>query len=154
MARGKRLDPQQRAAVKAHLATGDTAAHTARATGTPLSTVYHVLAEVRREFAQTQTRADHEAAPWDYTNLVMDYVAALLMALTAQLQVLGDPDWVRHQPAGELAVLRGVLNDKAVRLLATLRHSDDGPAPDAGASTGSNGHHTPAAVEAPARPGG
>ena len=150
MTRGKRLDPQQRATVKAHLATGDTAAHTARATGTPIRTVYEVLAEVRREFAAN--RADHEAAPWHYTNLVMDYLAGLLIAQTAQLQVLGDPDWLRQQPAAELAVLHGVLNDKAVRLLYALSTRDDPPTPSDTSS--SNGHHTPAAVEAPARPVG
>ena len=85
MARGKRLDPQQRAAVKAHLVTGDTAPYTARATKTPISTVYDVLAELRREFAAT--RAEKEAAPWDYTTLVLDYLAGSLIAQTAQLQV-------------------------------------------------------------------
>ena len=94
MTRGRRLDPQQRATVKAHLATGDTAAHTARVTGTPIRTVYDILNETRRELAAT--RGEREAAPWDYSWIVSDYLAANLIAQTAQLQVLGDSDWLRQ----------------------------------------------------------
>jgi transposase-like protein len=49
--------------------------------------------------------------------LLFGYLEANLQALTRQMEIAGDPDYCRKQPAGELAVLHGVVADKALRLL-------------------------------------
>lgn len=58
--------------------------------------------------------------------LVARYLAAGLEALEAQARLFGDADWAKRQPAGELAVLHGVLADKLIRVLAALESTNDG----------------------------
>ncbi len=52
--------------------------------------------------------------------LAMTYLEASLQALTAQAYVISQPEYIERQPAGELAILHGVVADKAVRLLDAL----------------------------------
>lgn len=52
--------------------------------------------------------------------LAMEYLDANLNALTAQAYVAADPNYINRQPAGELAILHGVLADKSIRLLEAL----------------------------------
>jgi hypothetical protein len=55
-----------------------------------------------------------------------DYLSTGLEALTAQLRVFSDPDWIKNQPAGDLAILHGVISDKLVRVLAGLERVEEG----------------------------
>jgi len=55
-----------------------------------------------------------------------DYLSTGLETLTAQLRVFGDPNWIKEQPAGELAILHGVISDKLVRVLAGLERAEEG----------------------------
>lgn len=52
--------------------------------------------------------------------LLVAYLHANLSTLKAQLVVFADPDWLRKQEAGQVAVLHGVMTDKAIRLLEAL----------------------------------
>lgn len=52
--------------------------------------------------------------------LLIDYLHANLSTLRAQQIVFADADWLKKQDAGELAVLHGVMTDKAIRLLEAL----------------------------------
>lgn len=52
--------------------------------------------------------------------LLLAYLYANLRALKAQTAVFSDPAWLAKQDAGEVAVLHGVMTDKAVRLLEAL----------------------------------
>lgn len=61
---------------------------------------------------------------------IADYLSTGLDTLTAQLRVFGDPDWIKEQPAGELAILHGVISDKLVRVLAGLERVDDSGEPE------------------------
>lgn len=66
----------------------------------------------------------------EFGDLVASYLRASLRSLAAQVVIFGDPDWLKKQPAHELAVLHGVQADKAIRLLAALEpviHSADDP---------------------------
>ena len=54
--------------------------------------------------------------------LLEDYIETLRI----QVRVTRDEAWIKRQSAGELAVLHGVYNDKAIRLLAAFRPHDEG----------------------------
>lgn len=49
--------------------------------------------------------------------LLYGYLTTTLNTLKEQAEIVGEREYVIKQPAGELAVLHGVMADKAVRLL-------------------------------------
>ncbi len=49
--------------------------------------------------------------------LLFGYLQSTLATLRSQAEIVGEREYVIKQPAGELAVLHGVMADKAVRLL-------------------------------------
>lgn len=53
--------------------------------------------------------------------LFYEYLEANLNAQIAQAYVVTDPAYIERQPAGELATLHGVLNDKLIRAVDALR---------------------------------
>jgi hypothetical protein len=60
--------------------------------------------------------------------LLVDYLHANLSTLKAQQVVFADPEWLKGQDAQELAVLHGVMTDKAIRLLDALGSAAAPPA--------------------------
>jgi len=56
--------------------------------------------------------------------LAMNYLEASLQALSAQAYVISKPEYIERQSAGELAILHGVVADKAVRLLDALGRAE------------------------------
>ena len=56
--------------------------------------------------------------------LAIAYLEASFQALTAQAYVISQPEYIERQPAGELAILHGVVADKAIRLLDALGNAD------------------------------
>ena len=62
--------------------------------------------------------------------LALEYLEANLNAQIAQAYVTSDPTYINRQPAGELAILHGVLADKSLRLLEALQPRDGEPAND------------------------
>lgn len=54
---------------------------------------------------------------------LLGYVADAIATLRAQLRVCADENWLRRQPASEIAVLHGVLADKTIRLLEGIADS-------------------------------
>ena len=69
--------------------------------------------------------------------LLVVYLRENLVTLAQQQAVFRDVAWLKEQGASELAVLHGVLTDKAIRLLEALGNAsapsttDDGEAADA-----------------------
>lgn len=61
-------------------------------------------------------------------DLLLSYLRANLTTLEAQAVVFRDADWLKKQDAAGLAVLHGVLTDKAVRLLEALGGASEIPA--------------------------
>jgi hypothetical protein len=59
------------------------------------------------------------------TALMLEYLEANLNALTSQAYVSADPTYINRQPAGELAILHGVLADKSIRLLEALHRGGE-----------------------------
>lgn len=53
--------------------------------------------------------------------LFYEYLEANLNAQIAQAYVAAEPSYIERQPAGELATLHGVLNDKLIRAVDALR---------------------------------
>lgn len=52
--------------------------------------------------------------------LLLDYLRENLVTLKAQVEHFRDPKWLSRQDASELAVLHGVVTDKAIRLLEAI----------------------------------
>jgi len=57
--------------------------------------------------------------------LATNLLTQSLVTLTIQLEQFGDKDWLQNQPAGELAILHGVIADKTLRLLAAAQRPAD-----------------------------
>lgn len=59
-------------------------------------------------------------------DLLIDYLHANLKTLRLQQEVFGDPLWLKQQDAADVAVLHGVMTDKAIRLLEALGGAGNG----------------------------
>lgn len=60
--------------------------------------------------------------------LLFDYLVQIFTTLKAQAAVASEREYIIEQPAGELAVLHGVMADKGIRLLeAAERARTSGP---------------------------
>jgi len=58
--------------------------------------------------------------------LIIDGLEAKLVAIKAMADVFAEKDWIRKQPAAEIAVLFGVVSDKAFRVLEALPDNEPG----------------------------
>lgn len=58
--------------------------------------------------------------------LLVEYLEANLAALRAQAEMFADREWLRRQSAEGVAVLHGVMTDKAVRLLEAFGRAEEG----------------------------
>ena len=92
------------------LLSGQGVSAVAREYRLPESTVSRWKKEARREAGLTD----------DVGQLLWAYLTANLATLEAQAVAFRDPAWLKAQPAGELAILHGVMTDKCVRLLEAL----------------------------------
>lgn len=63
--------------------------------------------------------------------LIIDNVEAEFETMIAMQDVFTDQEWLKKQSASELAVLYGVIKDKAIRVLEALPDGTDQPATDA-----------------------
>lgn len=103
-------------AVIAALLAGQSVSSVAEEYDIPRGTVGRWSADARRENVSPVSNDKKE----QIGDLLIGYLHANLTALQAQAQVFADPDWLEKQEASELAVLHGVMTDKAVRLLEAL----------------------------------
>lgn len=112
---------ETKAAVMAALLTGQSINEVARAYQIPRGTVASWSREISRPSIQddTQKRA--------IGDLLIGYVKESLHTLQAQVKAVGDEEWIKKQPASEIAVLHGVIADKTIRLLEALATSEDDP---------------------------
>jgi transposase-like protein len=113
-----RHPPEVRAAVMAAVLEGQGVNETAKEYNIPPSTVSRWKALARAEAGRSD----------DVGALLLAYLRENLATLTAQARVFGDGEWIREQGAADVAVLHGVLTDKAVRLLEALEDSGVQPA--------------------------
>jgi transposase-like protein len=99
-----------RAEVMAALLTGQAVSRVAEDYHLPISTVSRWRKQARREAGQSE----------EIGGLLMDYLRQALTTLQKQAKAFGDPEWLRGQGSADLAVLHGVMTDKAIRLLEAL----------------------------------
>src|SRR5690606_22248922 len=99
-----------KAAVMAALLVGQGVAEVAKEYRLPQSTVSRWKAEARSEAGLSE----------DIGELLLTYLRQSLSTLRAQAEFFGNTDWLRRQKAADVAVLHGVMTDKAVRLLEAM----------------------------------
>jgi transposase-like protein len=129
---GKTHSDEIRAETVGMVLSGMSIAEAARAKGIDKSVVSrwisaHNQGAIRRYAPRLRTRARD---PVVLEALIFDYVADLLTALRAQLQITTQQSWLAKQNAGDVALLLGTETDRLVRLLAGFRPIEaaaDGP---------------------------
>ena len=110
---------EQKAAVMAALLAGQSVREVAREYHIPHSTVAGWSAKMnRQQVADPATKKELGA-------LILEYLHEVLGTLILQQTVFRDEGWLRKQQASELAVLHGVLTDKAIRLLEAFDGDED-----------------------------
>jgi transposase-like protein len=113
LAQGKAHDAQTRAAVMGALIAGQGVCEVARQFNLDNSIVYRWRDRMPPD--KLQKLAEKKGAILD--DLIFDYLKANLHALRKQAAIAAEDEYIRKQPANELAVLHGVMADKAVRIL-------------------------------------
>lgn len=103
---------ETKAAVLAALMAGQSISEVAREYNIPKGTV--------SAWKKRTTVAENATQKKEIGDLLVEYLRTNLNTLRTQAEVFADKTWLKKQAAGELAVLHGVLTDKAVRLLEAL----------------------------------
>lgn len=111
---------EEKAAVMAALMAGQSVREVAAAYNIPRGTVGGWASRLNKEGVSTVTDAKKE----EIGDLLVRYLSEVLTTLTAQAKVFADKDWLKKQDASSVAVLHGVLTDKAIRLLEALGSSE------------------------------
>ena len=87
------------------------------------------IGQVSREYKipkSTVSRWKNDPVPTDGTQkrdigeLILKYLQANLEALYSQAKVFTDEKWLKKQEASQLAVLHGVMTDKAIRIIEAM----------------------------------
>lgn len=108
---------QTKAAVMAALLTGQSVGQIAKEYNLPESTI--------RDWKRQS--ADDPTPKKEIGQLVLEYLQANLEALKAQTIMFRDMTWLAKQNAADIAVLHGVMTDKAIRLLEAMSKGADKP---------------------------
>jgi transposase-like protein len=111
MPRGKAHPPEVKAAVLAALMSGQGISKIAEDMDIPSRTVEEWAKD--SEFAEVRGKKD-------ISELTYGYLDALLSCLTKQATHASAENYVSKQSASDLAVLHGVMADKAFRLLSAM----------------------------------
>lgn len=126
--RGKAHSPEVKAQVMAALLAGQGIPEVAQAYELPESTI-RLWANQTPEFAELRAKKAQEL-----DDLITEYVKEAFVTLSVQARAFRDPAWLAKQHASEVAVLHGVLTDKAIRILSAAQ--PDEPATDVEPATG------------------
>ena len=113
--RGKQHDDAVRAAVIASLLAGQGVEETAKEYKLPQSTVSTWKKTAQSKFDELRSKKGE-----DFDELIFSYLRASVKSLAIQAEHFADKEWLKKQPASELAVLHGVQTDKAILLLSAL----------------------------------
>jgi len=116
----RQYDPAERAAATAALLAGQSVTQVAKAYSIPKGTA---SAWKKRAFARAgkvDPATQKRAAADKIGELLTKYLESNLRALDAHARVFADETWIREQDAQQIAVLHGIMTDKAVRLLEAL----------------------------------
>jgi len=119
----REYDDETKAAVMAALLTGQSINAVAREYKIPKGTVSSWR---ERNLQSVAANATQKGTPID--DLLSGYLKENLRTLRAQAEFFREETWLKQQEASQLAVLHGVLSDKAIRLLEAF---GDEPEPGA-----------------------
>ena len=112
-----KYDDNTRAAVMASLLAGQSVSQVADAYSIPRGTVAGWSAQVNSASKPNISNTKKAEMVGD---LLIEYLSENLKTLKAQAIVFRDEKWLMKQNAADVAVLHGVLTDKAMRLLEAL----------------------------------
>lgn len=112
-------EPEVRAQAMAALLSGQGVTEVAKEYSIPTSTVSRWKKEAREEAGRSD----------DLGELLLEYLRENLTTLRAQARSFREPEWLAEQDASSVAVLHGVMTDKAVRLLEALEGAGVPPEP-------------------------
>lgn len=119
MARREYSD-ETRAQVMAALLAGQSVSSAAREYKIPKGTLVHWRDAALSAAASAGVRADSTQKGDELGGLLLSYLRQNLITLRVQVEHFRDEKWLSRQGASELAVLHGVITDKAIRLLEAL----------------------------------
>lgn len=113
---------ETKAAVMAALLTGQSVSSIAKEYKIPHGTV--------RSWKSRQLNGENVATvaiekKHEIGDLLIEYLRENLSTLRAQVLAFRDEKWLSKQNAADVAVLHGVLTDKAVRLIEAMSHVSD-----------------------------
>jgi transposase-like protein len=123
-------DAKLKAAVLAEIATGASAAEAARLHGVGKTTaakwagqgdVPRPIAPTDVEIVPTDANAVRTLKKADLGVQLYDYLSESIATLQSQVVFARDRAWLEKQSADSLAILHGVIADKATRLLAAIQ---------------------------------
>lgn len=124
MTERREYDEATKAAVMASLLDGQSISSVAKEYKIPKGTVSawknRDLADSSDGVAEVATQKRERIG-----ELIIEGLEAKLIAIKAMADVFADKDWIKKQPASEIAVLFGVVSDKAFRVLEALPDSTD-----------------------------
>jgi transposase-like protein len=109
-----------KAQVMAALLAGQSVSAVAREYSLPKGTVSSWRKAALRELDGGAVENESTQKGSELGDLVLAYLRENLITLRAQAVHFRDPKWLSRQDASELAVLHGVVTDKAIRLLEAI----------------------------------
>ena len=116
----QRYSPETKAAVMAALLEGQGAHRVAADFKLPEGTVKTWRARMKAADGSAKASSVEPQKREEIGDLLIQYLHANLSTLRKQQAVFGDPEWLAKQNAADVAVLHGVMTDKAIRLLEAL----------------------------------
>jgi hypothetical protein len=114
MAKGKAHDETIRAEAMAALLAGQSISYVAKEYKLPRGTVSAWSRNLPRNHTVSTEKRERIG------QLIIDNVEAEFETMIAMQDVFTDKEWLKKQSASELAVLYGVIKDKAIRVLEAL----------------------------------
>lgn len=117
--RGKKHSDELRAQVMAALLAGQGVGEVAEQYNLDKSVVSRWKDSIPSDKLQVVATKKGE----EIENLLFGYLTTTLKTLTSQAEIASERDYVTKQPAGELAVLHGVMADKSIRLLEAIHRA-------------------------------
>jgi transposase-like protein len=115
---------EEKAAVISALMAGQSVSSVSNEYKIPRGTVAGWSAKVNGEDYLPVSNTKRE----EIGDLILAYLRQNLKTLEIQAEFFTTRDWLERQGASELAVLHGVMTDKAVRLLEAMGANDDSDA--------------------------
>lgn len=120
----KKYDDNTKAAVMAALLQGQSISSIAKEYNIPKGTVSS-WNQRAKGVASESTQKKKEIG-----DLLIEYLKANLIALRVQAEQFANKKWLGKQQADQVAVLHGVMTDKAIRLLEAFSADDSDTTPE------------------------